>query len=167
MKNGCGRCLDMLDKRGPSQDEVISQIIRCVSTYPNGLTGYLDYLRLEYNKLLIQAEQDADQVKEPKAAANSGSPEDPLLSVFRPGFSMCGRIINSANLEAFMLDAALLFRRQKLAGLPLVPPLDPWANEGTRLKLERTGDGRFTLGSVYEKKAGEPQTLSFGTPPKP
>ncbi len=159
--------LDMLDKSGPSQDEWISQIMRSVSTYPNGLKGYLDHLRLEYDKRLMQAVQDADQVKVPTASANLGSLDDPLLNQMTPAFSMVGRTMNSANLEACMLDAALLIRRQELAGLPLVPPQDPWANEGTRLKLERTAEGRFTLGSVYEKKAGEPQTLSFGTPPKP
>jgi hypothetical protein len=139
--------------------------MRSVSTYPNGLKGYLDHLRLEYDKRLMQAVQDADQVKVPTASANVASLDDPLLNQMTPAFSKVGRTMNSANLEAFMMDAALQLRRQELAGLPLAPPMDPWASEGTRLKLERTADGRFTLGSVYEKKAGEPQTLSFGGSP--
>ena len=154
--------LDLFDKSGPSQDEWISQIMRSVGTYPNGLKGYLDHLRLEYDQRLMQAVQYADQVKVPTASANVASLDDPLLNQMTPAFSKVGRTMNSANLEAFMMDAALQLRRQELAGLPLEPPMDPWASEGTRLKLDRTADGRFTLGSVYEKKAGEPLEVSFG-----
>jgi len=148
------RLREFIGEEGRAESEFEAQITQLVSAYPNGLAGYLDYLRLEYDKGLNQAVQDADQLKVPTEKPSLVAKDDIFLPDMVPIFGQFGRIINSGNLNEFLMDAALVVRRQELAGLPLEPPLDPWAADGARLKLERGTDGRLNLSSVYEKKAG-------------